>query len=887
MVDSNENNTTKPTITLSKPAKLSLTKTVEGGKVTQNFTHGRSKQVMVEVKKTRTFTRKDATITEEQNIETTPEPVQGIGGGAMSMMPQIDLASLQVRDKRQIDKAGTEVKVPEIEKPQIEKPEIEKLGDDTTANNAPEIVVVAAVEQQKTEPLVAMKATAKPAIRPVVKEEEMQEVKVAKKFEMQPKTRGGFLNLNSAGEKKPAPAPEKIIEAKISKPTDDAQAKDKKSVIGDTEDKKKMRLKTDDNRRSTNKLTVSQALEYQEERMRSLASLKRQRDKSKRDGGGNSQQDKVYREVILPETITVQELANRMSERAADVIRVLMKMGTIAAGAQYIDADTAELVAGELGHTVRRVAEADVENILSDEIDENTLDMLPRPPVVTIMGHVDHGKTSLLDALRKTNVVEGEAGGITQHIGAYQVEAGGQKVTFLDTPGHEAFTAMRSRGAKSTDIVVLVVAADDGVKPQTIEAISHARAAEVPIIVAINKVDKPDSDVQRVKNELMQHSLIGEEIGGDVQMVEVSAKTRKGLPELVETILLQAEILELKANPNRTASGVVIESRIDKGRGTTTTLLVQRGTLNVGDIVVAGSSWGKVRVIANDKLVAQKNAVPSQPVEVLGITEPPMAGDLFAVVDSEKTARDITEYRAKKEKDRVTTASAKTLDQLFIEAGANMVKELNIILKGDVQGSVEAIISSLKKFDGTEVKVRIVHSAVGAISESDISLGLATGSVIFGFNVRAAGGAKLLSEREPIDIRYYSIIYDLIDDVKAALSGMLSPERREELLGYAEIRDVFNITKVGKVAGCYITEGEVRRGAGVRLLRENVVIHEGKLKTLKRFKDEVKEAKQGYECGMAFENYDDIKVGDIIEAFEVKEIARTVQIKETPKKIEE
>ncbi len=883
MVDNNENNTIKPTITLSKPAKLSLTKTVEGGKVTQNFTHGRSKQVMVEVKKTRTFTRKEAAPTEAEPVAEVVNEV--VSQGFNMSMPQIDLASLQVRDKNQINKASTELKIAEVEKP--EEIVVEIVVPEKVIENKADLKI--AVEKPIFKPEEPKTVAIKPAPpRLAPKEEEMQEVKVAKKFEMQPKTKGAFLNLNSTNEKKPAPVVERIIEAKINKPVDDSPIKEKKLVVGDTEDKKKMRLKTDDNRRSTNKLTVSQALEYQDERMRSLASLKRQRDKSRRDGGGNSQQDKVYREVILPETITVQELANRMSERAADVVRVLMKMGTIAAGGQYIDADTAELVAGELGHSVRRVAEADVENIINDEADD-AADMATRPPVVTIMGHVDHGKTSLLDALRKTNVVEGEAGGITQHIGAYQIEAGGQKVTFLDTPGHEAFTAMRSRGAKSTDIVVLVVAADDGVKPQTIEAISHARAAEVPIIVAINKVDKPGADVQRVKNELMQHSLIGEEIGGDVQMVEVSAKARTGLTELVETILLQAEILELKANPNRGASGVVIESRIDKGRGTTATLLVQRGTLNIGDIVVAGSSWGKVRVIADDKLKAQKNAVPSQPVEVLGITEPPMAGDLFAVVDSEKTARDITEYRMKKEKDRVTTASAKTLDQLFIAAGANMVKELNIILKGDVQGSVEAIISSLKKFDGVEVKVRIVHSAVGAISESDISLALATNSVIFGFNVRAAGGAKALSEREQMDIRYYSIIYDLIDDVKDALSGMLSPERREEILGYAEIRDVFNITKVGKVAGCYITEGEVRRGAGVRLLRENVVIHEGKLKTLKRFKDEVKEVKQSYECGMAFENYEDIKVGDIIEAFEVKEIARTVQmqLKETPKKIEE
>jgi translation initiation factor IF-2 len=839
MVDNNEQSPSKPTITLSKPTKLSLTKTVEGGKVTQNFTHGRSKQVMVEVKKTRTFTRRDGGAPAEE------KPVAEVV--IAPSMPTIDLASLQVRDKRQIDKASTEVRVPEVEK---------------------------AVDVQGE--AVPVDAPAVPA-----EEEMVEQVRSSRQFEMQPRSKAAFTVFTTK-EKKPEPAAAapQVVEYKKPKvaTSEDSAPREKKAATSDVEEKKKIRLKTDDNRRSTNKLTVAQALEYQEERMRSLASLKRQREKTKRDGGGNASKEKLYREVILPETITVQELANRMSERVADVIRSLMKMGTIAAAAQSIDADTAQIVAEELGHTVRRVAEADVENILVDDVEDAAETLRARPPVVTIMGHVDHGKTSLLDALRKTNVVQGEAGGITQHIGAYQIETGGQKVTFLDTPGHEAFTAMRARGAKATDIVVLVVAADDGVKPQTIEAISHAKAAEVPIIVAINKIDKPGADPQRVKNELMHYALIGEEFGGDTQTVEVSAKAGTGLNALVETILLQAEILELKANPQRSASGVVIEARIDKGRGTTATLLVQRGTLQVGDIVVAGGSWGKIRAISDDKLTPLKNAVPSQPVEVLGLMEPPMAGDAFAVVESEKLARDITEYRIKKEKDRATSAAAKTLDQLFNEAsGGEVVRELNVILKGDVQGSVEAIAGSLKKFDGAEVKVRIIHSAVGAISESDISLAQATGSIIFGFNVRAVGGAKSLAEKEKIDIRYYSIIYDLVDDVKAALSGMLSPERREELLGYAEIREVFNITKVGKVAGCYITEGEVQRGAGVRLLRDNVVIHEGKLKTLKRFKDEVKEVKQGYECGMAFENYDDIKAGDIIEAYIVKEIARTVE----------
>jgi translation initiation factor IF-2 len=863
MVDNSENNTKKPTITLSKPAKLSLTKTVEGGKVTQNFTHGRSKQVTVEVKKTRTFARKPSDFAEDNVVDS---EVKNVGFNGVAAETQIDLlASMQVRDKRQIDKASSEVKLPELEKAKIE---------------------AAAAETEAAEIKAAEKLVVAP-IKPklVVEDDEMQEVVVVKKFEMMPKTKGALPILNKPKEQYNPPA---NAQGAVKKSTDEPQTnaaaattiireKDKKLQLNEVDDKKKMRLKADEAGRRTGKINVNQALEYQEERMRSLASLKRQREKAKRDMGGDTSKDKVYREVILPETITVQELANRMSERVTDVVRNLMKMGTMAVAAQSIDADTAQLVAEELGHTVKRVTDADVENILTDDVADNDNNMQWRPPVVTIMGHVDHGKTSLLDALRETNVVKGEAGGITQHIGAYQVQANGQRVTFLDTPGHEAFTAMRSRGAKSTDIVVLVVAADDGVKPQTVEAISHARAAEVPIIVAINKMDKPDADPQRVKNELMQHNLLPEEFGGDVQTVEVSAKARLGLDNLVETILVQAEVLELKANPDRSASGVVIEARIDKGRGTTATLLVQKGSLRVGDIVVAGGCWGKVRAISDDQMNNLRIAVPSQPVEVLGMNEPPMAGDQFDVVENEKAARDITEYRLKKEKERQTAVAAKTLDQLFTEAGANSVKELNVILKGDVQGSVEAIAGSLKKFDSTEVKVKIVHNAVGAITESDISLALATGSIIFGFNVRAVGGAKALAEKEKIDIRYYSIIYDLVDDVKAALSGMLSPERREELLGYAEIRDVFNITKVGKVAGCYVTEGEVRRGAGVRLLRDNVVIHEGKLKTLKRFKDEMKEVKQGYECGMAFENYDDIKAGDIIEAYEIKEIARSVE----------
>ncbi len=808
---------TKPTLTMAKPQRMTLTKTVESGKVTQNFTHGRSKQVMVEVKKTRTFARKDGAGTGMEEVAAKPVELSQDHPYAGSGMTQIDLSSLSVRDRRQIDKASSEVKVAEVE----------KTADESVNEAAGNGAQVAAGPAEAARPGVNA---------PGASAQELRRPKLIEK----PKT---------------------------------AAEQEKESEAGKAA-KKKIGLKPDDNRRSSNKMTVAQALEYQGERMRSLASIKRQRDKGRKDLD-SGQKEKIFREVILPESITVQELANRMAERVADVIRSLMKMGTIAAATQAIDADTAELVVSEFGHAVRRVTDADVENVLTQEKDED-ISLTARPPVVTIMGHVDHGKTSLLDALRQTSVVSGEAGGITQHIGAYQIEANGQKVTFLDTPGHEAFTAMRSRGAKATDIVVLVVAADDGIMAQTEEAISHAKAAGVPIIVAINKVDKPDADPLRVKNELMQFGLVTEEFGGDVPTVEVSAKAKTNLDLLTETILLQAEVMELKSNPNRRASGVVIESKVDKGRGITASFLVQNGTLSVGDIVVAGSAWGKVRAIVDDKLRPLKVALASQPIEVLGLSEPPMAGEAFSVVESEKAARDIAEYRIKKEKERQVSVTAKTLDQLFTAAGGSPLKELNVILKGDVQGSVEAIIGSLNKFAGTEVQVKIVHSAVGAISESDVALAQATGAIVFGFNVRAVGGAKALAEKEKIDVRYYSVIYDLVDDVRDALSGMLSPERREDLIGYAEIRDVFNITKVGKVAGCYVTEGEVRRGAGVRLLRDNVVIHEGKLKTLKRFKDEVREVKNGYECGMAFENYDNIKPGDMIEAFEVREIARRV-----------
>jgi translation initiation factor IF-2 len=545
---------------------------------------------------------------------------------------------------------------------------------------------------------------------------------------------------------------------------------------------------------------------------------------------------------------------------------------------QRIDADTAELIVTEFGHKLKRVTEGDVENVLKITDDnEDPASLKPRAPVVTIMGHVDHGKTSLLDALRKTDVAAGEAGGITQHIGAYQVMLGkDEKITFLDTPGHEAFTAMRARGAKVTDIVVLVVAADDGIMEQTKEAISHAKAAKVPIIVAVNKIDKPGADANRVKTELMTYELVPEEFGGDVIVVPVSAKTGEGLDKLQEAILLQAEVLELKANPERMAAGAVIEAKIDRGRGVMATLLVQKGTLKVGDIVVAGSTYGKVRALVDDKGRTIESAGPSLPVEILGLTEAPEAGDEFAVVENEKTARDITEYRAQRNRTAQNLLGVKSVDSLFAASAGTKAKELPVIIKSDVQGSAEAIAQSVQKFSGDEVAVRVLHSGVGAITESDVTLANATNALIIGFNVRATSQARDLAAREKVNIRYYSIIYEVVEDIKAALSGMLSPTLKENFLGYAEIREVFNLSKSGKVAGCMVTEGVVKRGAKVRLLRDNVVIHNGSLKTLKRFKDDVKEVSNGMECGMAFENYDDMRKGDMIEAYEVEEVARTV-----------
>lgn len=588
---------------------------------------------------------------------------------------------------------------------------------------------------------------------------------------------------------------------------------------------------------------------------------------------------KVFREVTLPPTITVQELASRMSEKSTDVIKSLLKMGVVATLTQTLDADTAELVISEMGHTAIRVSEETIEAALLQIQPDREEDLLPRAPVVTVMGHVDHGKTSLLDALRKTNVVSGEAGGITQHIGAYQITLPSGKITFIDTPGHAAFTEMRARGAHITDLVVLVVAADDGVKDQTIEAIRHAHAAQVPLIVAVNKMDKPGANPDIVRNMLLNHEVVVESLGGDVLDVPISAKTGLNLDKLEELILLQAEILNLKANPHKKASGTIVEARLEKGRGAVATVLVQQGTLRIGDVFVSGATWGRVRALLNDQAAKAETALPSQPVEVLGFLAPPAAGDDFVVLAEESVARHIAEMRERKRREAATAIHKPMLtleNFMAIQQAEGKLKELPLILKVDVQGSLEAIQTSLQKIATDEVKVRILYSGVGGITESDINLAKASGALVIGFNVRANTQARDAGARDGVEIRYYSIIYNLLDEVKAALSGLLSPVLKENFLGNAEIRQVFNITKVGRIAGCYVTNGIVRRGGRVRLLRDHVVIHEGVLKTLKRIKDEVREVREGYECGMAFESYQDIREGDVIECFEIESVQRTL-----------
>ena len=830
MTDQNDT-AKKDTLKVANPGRLSLTKTVESGKVKQNFTHGRSKTVTVEVRKTRNF-------------------AQSAAGGMVEVKAPVAGAPV----------AGGFV-----------MPTLESMNEDESMRHLTNEEKLSRLKALKYAEEEMKRATERAAQK---REEDIRNPKAEEAKPAAAAPADDIAALEAEAARKPGAA---VAGKPLVKPHHPAEEEAERADKGKGG---KLKLRVGEERRSSGKITVQNALSnIEDQRMRSLASIRRQREKAlKKAQGHGDASEKVIRDVVIPEAITVAELANRMAERTVDVIKTLMKLGMMVTATQSIDADTAELVVSEFGHKFKRVTEGDVENVLIvEDEEEGSVNLKPRPPVVTIMGHVDHGKTSLLDALRKTDVAAKEAGGITQHIGAYQVElAGGQKVTFLDTPGHEAFTAMRARGAKITDIVVLVVAADDGIMEQTKEAIAHAKAAEVPIVVAVNKIDKPGADIARVKQELMQYNLIPEDFGGDTIVMGVSAKTGEGLDQLVESLLLQAEVLELKANPDRVASGVVVEARLDPGKGAVTTILVQKGTLRIGELVVAGPAYGRVRQMQDDKGQNVKEATPGMPVVILGLSQAPEAGDTFAVVENEKTARDIAEYRERRTREQNVVLSARTMESLFGSAAGTNAKELPVIIKADVQGSVEAIAGSLNKYSGDEVAVRILHSGVGGITESDITLAKATGAMIIAFNVRAAPKAKEQAARDKIIIRYYSIIYNVVDDVKAALSGMLSPTLRENFLGYAEIREVFNISKHGKVAGCMVTDGIIKRGCKVRLLRDNVVIHEGTLKTLKRFKDEVKEVKGGTECGMAFENYEDIRVGDQIECFEVEELARTV-----------
>ncbi|MCT8158532.1 translation initiation factor IF-2 [Pseudoruegeria sp. SHC-113] len=822
------------------------------GNVKQSFSHGRTKNVVVETKRKRVVVPKPGA---------TKSAGGGTPGGDASKRPAgISEAELQRRMKAlQLAKAR------EAEDEERRKAEEEERAAERERRRAEQEAKER--EEQEREERARQRAEEE--------ERKAKEEAEAKKREAADAARAKEQRAAASAAAATEPGQEASSGPRGGGKPAGGDRKPDRDAKGDRPARKGGR---DDGRRS-GKLTLNQALSGGDGRQRSVAAMRRKQERARQKAmGGSQEREKVIREVQLPETIVVSELANRMAERVADVVKELMKMGMMVNQNQPIDADTAELIIEEFGHKMVRVSDADVEDVI-DTVEDKEEDLVDRPPVITIMGHVDHGKTSLLDAIRDAKVVAGEAGGITQHIGAYQVTTdSGSVLTFLDTPGHAAFTSMRARGAQVTDIVVLVVAADDSVMPQTIEAINHAKAAGVPMIVAINKCDKPQADAMRVRTELLQHEVVVEAMSGEVQDVEVSALTGQGLDELLEAIALQAEILELKANPKRAASGAVIEAQLDVGRGPVATVLVQNGTLRQGDIFVVGEQWGKVRALINDKGDRVEEAGPSVPVEVLGLNGTPEAGDVLNVVDTEAQAREIAEYREQAAKDkRAAAGAATTLEQLMAKAKEDQnMAELPILVKADVQGSAEAIVQAMEKIGNDEVRVRVLHSGVGAITESDIGLAEASGAPVFGFNVRANASARNTANQKGIEIRYYSVIYDLVDDVKAAASGLLSAEIREKFIGYASIKEVFKVTGVGKVAGCLVTEGVARRSAGVRLLRDDVVIHEGTLKTLKRFKDEVKEVQSGQECGMAFENYDDIRPGDVIEIFEREEVERTL-----------
>jgi translation initiation factor IF-2 len=813
----------------------------ETSHVRQSFSHGRTKSVTVEHKRKRIVVPKPGQPAGTQSAGR-PGSTQNLSDVEFERRrAAVEAAQAQEAERRQKERAAAEAREAELARLRADKEAAEREAKERE------------IQEQRAAAAAAEAAEAA--------------------------ERAARGKPPAAGERKapevvdPAAAQAVAARAEAGRPTGPKKVGEKAPAV----EEKRGRGKGEDDRRRSGKLTIANAID-QEGRQRSMAARTRRQEREKRRIQSHSgEREKVVRDVQVPDAITVQELANRMAERVAAVVKTLMQNGIMATQNQSIDADTAALIVEEFGHRVSRVSESDVEDVIVQAAGDDDAKRAPRPPVVTIMGHVDHGKTSLLDKIRQANVVAGEAGGITQHIGAYQVTTPqGTLVTFLDTPGHAAFTSMRARGAQVTDIVVLVVAADDSVMPQTVEAISHARAAGVPMIVAINKVDKNGADPNRVRTQLLSHEVVVEEMGGEVLDVEVSALTGKGLDTLLEAIALQAEVLDLRANPDRQAEGAVIEAKLDVGRGPVATVLVQKGTLKRGDIFVVGEQWGRVRALLNDKGERVDDAGPSVPVEVLGLNGTPEAGDVLNVVDDEAKAREIASYRERVARDkRAAVGSATTLDQLLAKAKADRdVKELPVVVKADVQGSAEAIVQALDKISTDEVRIRVLHSGVGAITESDVTLAEASRAPIIGFNVRANAPAREAANQKGVEIRYYSIIYNLVDDVKAAASGLLSPEIKERFIGYAEILQVFRITGVGKVAGCRVTEGVARRSAGVRLLRDNVVIHEGKLKTLKRFKDEVREVQVGQECGMAFENYDDMREGDVIEIFETETVER-------------
>lgn len=812
--------------------KLTLNKTVEKRQTRQNFSHGRSKMVTVEVKKSRTIT---------------PAKDEARPAGAAEAFHAEDGDS-SIRELTEEERQARQKALETAQQTKDDAPELpaRPLGPTPVDRSEPE---PEPVEEPKPE------QAAPEAPAPAVADAAAAAVPTPPSDDARPA--------------RPRPA------ARQTEDDDGPRNKGRGNKKGPAEVRRAAPTRGYNERRR-GKLTISDALEGEEERQRSIASVRRAREREKQKQRELLQEGaKVVREVVVPEAITVQELANRMAERGADVVKALMKMGVMATITQTIDADTAELVVEEFGHRIRRVSEADVEQGLKRD-EDNVEDLRSRAPVVTVMGHVDHGKTSLLDALRATDVAGGEAGGITQHIGAYQVTTpSGAKISFIDTPGHAAFTEMRARGAQVTDIVVLCVAADDGVMPQTIEAIHHAKAAGVPIIVAINKIDVPGADPNRVRTELLQHNVQVEEMGGDVLSIEVSALKKTNLDKLEEAIVLQSELLDLKANPNHSAEGVIVEARMEQGKGSVATVLIQRGTLHVGEIFIAGAEWGRVRAMVNAHGDQLDEAGPSMPVEILGLNGTPQAGDDFVVVDSESRAREVTEFRQRQERNKQAAAGGRgTLEQMFEKIQEGEAQTVPLVIKADVHGSAEAIVGALEKLSTDEVRVQVLHSGVGGINESDVTLARASNAVIVGFNVRANPQARDLAKRDGLDIRYYSVIYNLTDDIKALLSGLLAPTIRENFLGYAEVREVFNVSKVGKVAGCMITEGTVKRGAKVRLLRDDTVIHEGDLSQLKRFKDDAKEVQSGTECGMALANYQDIQVGDVIECFETEEVAR-------------